>query len=198
MTNTNTTTDPRFDTLESMISSFERLVRSVESDQLGLPTPCEDFDVAGILDHVAVWIQVFDAAVNDAELTIDPINDHVTEGWADVIAHHGASIVDGLRAKGIDREMVMTASPMPGEFILAMLLMEYVGHGWDLARALDVDSPHSDAEAEVALDAAKAIIQPQYRGTGMFDAEVEVDPSADPHTRFAAFLGRSVTASGVS
>ncbi len=193
MEKTNTDNDPRIDTLESMIQSFEGLVRSIEPQQLALATPCEAFDVAGVLDHVAVWIQVFDSAVNDTELSIDPMNDHVTEGWADVIATHGASILNGLRATGVDREMVMTSSPMPGEFILSMLLMEYVGHGWDLATALGVDVVHSDVEAEVALAAAQAIIQPQYRGTGMFDAEVEVGVDADPHTRFAAFLGRAVS-----
>ena len=175
-----------------MLHAFEQVVRSVRPDQLELPTPCDDFNVGDVLSHVAVWVQVFDGAVNDRELDFDPMTASVDAGWGDVLNRAGASIVAGLRERGIDREMVMTANPMPGEFILNMLLMEYVGHGWDLAWALGIAPPHTDAEAEIALAAAQAIIQPQYRGTGMFDEIVEASADASAHDRFAGFLGRSL------
>ena len=86
--------------------------------------------------------------------------------------------------------MTMTSSPLPGEFVVNMLLMEYIGHGWDLCRATGQASPYSDHEATAALTAARAILQPQYRGTGMVEAEVIVPDDAAPMDRFVAFLGR--------
>lgn len=85
--------------------------------------------------------------------------------------------------------MTMTSSPLPGEFVVNMLLMEYVGHGWDLCRATGRESPYSDHEADAALTAAQAILQPQYRGTGMFEAEVNV---ADDAARWTASSPSSV------
>ncbi len=87
--------------------------------------------------------------------------------------------------------MSMTGDPIPGRFVLNMLLMEYVGHGWDLARALGSNTTHSANEVDMALQAAMAIIEPKYRGHGMFGEVVDVEPTASPIERFVAFLGRN-------
>jgi hypothetical protein len=42
-----------------------------------------------------------------------------------------------------------------------------------------------------ASAAAQAIIQPQYRGTGMFDHEADTGPNPTPLDQLAAFLGRN-------
>jgi hypothetical protein len=42
-----------------------------------------------------------------------------------------------------------------------------------------------------ALTAAQAIIQPQYRGTGMFGQEADAGPNATNLDLLAAFLGRN-------
>jgi uncharacterized protein (TIGR03086 family) len=182
--------DSRIDTLNEMFTKTTEVLRNLPSDQHGRPTPCGDFDVAAVLNHVAVWVQVFDAAVNDAPLPFDPMTHTVTTDWADMFASSSAHIIDGLRTKGFDRPMTMTSSPLPGEFVVNMLLMEYIGHGWDMCRATGQASPYSDHEATVGLTAAQAILQPQYRGTGMFEAEVIVPDDAAPMDRFVAFLGR--------
>jgi uncharacterized protein (TIGR03086 family) len=182
--------DNRIDTLENMLTKTTELLRSVASNQHGRATPCGDFDVAAVLNHIAVWAQVFESSVNDTPLPFDPMTHTVTTDWADIFAASSARIIDGLRTKGFDRPMTMTSSPLPGEFVVNMLLMEYIGHGWDLCRATGQASPYSDDEADAALTGAHAILQPQYRGTGMFEAEVIVPHNAAPMDRFVAFLGR--------
>ncbi len=182
--------DNRIDILDSMFTKTTEVLRSVASNQHGRTTPCGDFDVAAVLNHIAVWVQVFESSVNDTPLPFDPVTHTVTTDWADIFAASSARITDGLRANGFDRPMTMTSSPLPGEFVVNMLLMEYVGHGWDLCRATGRESPYSDHEADAALTAAQAILQPQYRGTGMFEAEVNVADDAAPMDRFVAFLGR--------
>jgi uncharacterized protein (TIGR03086 family) len=182
--------DNRIDSLDHMFTKTTEVLRSVGTDQHGRATPCGEFDVAGVLNHIAVWVQVFDSSVNEAPLAFDPMTYTVTTGWADTFAASSARIIDGLRTNGFDRPMTMTSSPLPGEFVVNMLLMEYIGHGWDLCRATGQASPYSDHEAGVALAASQAILQPQYRGTGMFEAEVSVPEDAAPMDRLVAFLGR--------
>jgi uncharacterized protein (TIGR03086 family) len=182
--------DERVTTLAAMLDRTPALMAKVAPDQHRLPTPCGEFTVQDLLEHMALWVQVFDAAVNGTALGFDPTDHRVGDGWAETFEGSARSIVEGLDQQGYERPMTMTSDPIPGEFVLNMLLMEYIGHGWDLARSVGVGVPYDDHEAEVALVAARAIIEPQYRGTGMFDAEV--DPGADPAPidRFVAFLGR--------
>lgn len=85
----------------------------------------------------------------------------------------------------------MTGAALPGQFVLNMLLMEYVGHAWDLATALGREPVHSGEEAAVALSAARSIIRPEHRGT-MFGPATVVPTNAGPLERLMAFLGRDV------
>lgn len=166
------------------------LMRAASGDALSLRTPCPDFDVAALLGHLAVWVQVFDAAVNDGEVDFDPRAHHITSGWSELFDTARVNIVTGLIARGIDREMTMTAMPLAGEFVLNMMLSEYIAHGWDLAKAMGRPQPFSEQEATVALEAVTAILRPEYRGPNMFDTIVEVPTDAPAIDRFVGFIGR--------
>jgi len=182
--------DKRIGTLESMLDKTGDVVLAVDPDQHDLPTPCADFDVAELLEHVALWIQVFDSAVNNKELGFNPNDHRIAADWHRIFVEATKSIISGLNDLGIDRQMTMTSAPMPGEFILNMLLMEYVGHSWDLARACGIDPPHDEPEAAAALEAATSIVLPEHRGSPMFAQVFDVAPDTPAIERFVAFLGR--------
>ena len=182
--------DQRLTSLAAMLEQTALVLGEISDEHLHLPTPCPDLDVVGMLDHLAVWVQVFDCAVNERPVGFDPLTHHVTDGWSTIFTDASGSIIHGLRERGVERMMTMVVDPLPGEFVLDMLLVEYVGHGWDLCRAVDRDLPYGDGLAEVSLTAARAIIEPQYRGTGLFGDEVPVPESASSMDRFVAFIGR--------
>lgn len=182
--------DDTLTTLGSMLNRTAALIAAVQPTDLARPTPCTDFDVEHLLEHMTTWVQVFDATVHDRPLPFDPSSHTVGADYARVFTTAADGILEGLWASGWDRMMTMTGSPLPGELVLNMLLMEYVGHGWDLARAIGAPVPFTDDEARVALVAAQAIIAPEYRGTGMFDAEVPVPADAPAMDRAMAFVGR--------
>jgi uncharacterized protein (TIGR03086 family) len=184
--------DSRIDTLDSIMAAAEKVVAGVTDVQHELPTPCEDFNVGQLLNHIAVWVQVFDAAVNDTTVSFDPSTHQISIGHGDIFSLAKTSILAGLRANGTERMMTMTSSPMPGEFILNMLLMEYVGHAWDLTQALSMSSVNSDAHAVAALAAAQAILQPEYRGTGMFGFETDAPAMATAMQKYVCFIGRDL------
>lgn len=181
--------DERIGILESIMGACGGVMRTAEASDLSASTPCSESDVRALLNHLAVWVQVFDAAVNDGSVGFDPASEEIGGGWSGVFDRAAGSIGEGLRARGFDRPMTMTSTPLPGEFVLKMMLSEYVGHGWDLATALRVDHPFTDAQVDVALESIRSILDPQYRGV-MFGDEVTVVDDAPVVDRFVGFIGR--------
>ena len=184
--------DPRIDTLASILDKTAIGLGRVTPEMADRPTPCDEFDVDGLTNHMAVWVQVFDAAVNDGHVDFDPHREAVEGDRAVVFAKAADGIVAGLRAHGADRAMSMGGGPMPGEMVLNMMLMEYVGHCWDINRSVGVDIGHDEAETEAALTAAKAIVRPEHRVPGMFGPEQTAPTDAEPIVRLMAFIGRDV------
>jgi uncharacterized protein (TIGR03086 family) len=176
--------------LESTLAEAHRLMGQAADPSM--PTPCNEFDVGGLLDHMATWIAVFGCAVNDETLDFDPEAFHLDSGWADHFRGSADHVLAGLRTHGWDRPMTMTSDPIPGSIVVDMLSMEYIGHGLDLAHALRVGHRFTTEQAETALAASERLIQEQYRGTGpgQFHPIVETAPDADAVDRFVAFLGR--------
>ena len=179
-----------------MLTATAEVLAKVEDDHRRRPTPCADFDVAELCQHVAVWIQVFDSTINGTELDFDPGTERIDEGWQDIVAASGRSIVAGLRDRGYERMMMMTGAELPGEMVLNMMLMEYIGHSWDLTQACgltqacDLAWSFGDESAMAAQAAAEAIIQPEHRGSPMFGEQVHIAADAPAIDRFVAFIGR--------
>lgn len=182
----------RIDLLEAMLTEAQSLIDGVSANQLGAPTPCTGFDVRGLLNHMCTWISVFDLSVNERPVDFDPETYALESGWAEVFAEAAEGVVSGLRTKGFDRPMTMTADPIPGSMVLDMLSMEYIGHGLDLAKATQQGHGFTEEQASVALAASERLIQPEYRGTepGQFHPVTDVCPGADAIDRFFGFIGR--------
>lgn len=79
----------------------------------------------------------------------------------------------------------------PGSVVLDMLVIEALGHGWDLARSTGQAWQPDPATCDRALTALHHIVLPEYRGDGMpFGPEVPAAEGAPALDRFLAFTGR--------
>ena len=118
------------------------LVATVRDDQLGAPTPCPDYTLGDLLDHVGGLAQAFTAAAtkttggdatqqgpsgdasrlgNDWRTRIPDDLARLAEAWRDEEAWTGMT-----QAGGVD---------LPGEIAGLVALDELVVHGWDVAVA---------------------------------------------------------------
>jgi uncharacterized protein (TIGR03086 family) len=178
--------------LEAMLRGAHATIKLVGNDQLSAPTPCAEFDVRGVLNHMCTWLHVFDGSVNERPLDIDPTTYALESGWAESFAASAAGLLAGAREKGFDRTIQMTQNALPGEMVRDMLLMEYITHGIDLAKATGNGHTFTEDQAKIAREAAARIIQPMYRGdaAGMFHDIVEVAPDSNEFDKLFAFLGR--------
>jgi uncharacterized protein (TIGR03086 family) len=177
--------------LTGILDKTGGVIAAVGVDQGDLPTPCEEYDVTALVNHIVGWIRVFDAGSNGRAFEGDPA---VFRCGADPEAEFrsaAAGVVAGWKTHGLDRQVRIVSGELPGEMVFNMTLMEYLAHGWDLATATGQRSPYSDEEATETLTRAEGTLPPEYRGDGMpFGPPVPISTHAPAIDRFAAFMGR--------
>jgi uncharacterized protein (TIGR03086 family) len=177
--------------LEGILAKTGDLIAGVQSDQWELATPCEEYDVGTMVNHVVGWIQVFDAGFHGRAFEGDASAYRRGPDPAADFRAAAASLVAGWDEHGLDRPVRVTSGEMPGQMVFSMTVMEYLAHGWDLAVATGQPIPYTDQEASETLARAEATLPPEYRGEGMpFGPVVPTDPDAPAVARLVAFLGR--------
>lgn len=162
--------------LESVLTKTEALITEVGPEQHLLRTPCADLPVRQLVDHLVGWARESARRLHGETADEDP-NAYRSDDPGAEFEAASARILDGLRAAE------QPALPP------AMLLMEFITHGWDLATATGEPVTYSDDEAEAALAAGRTMLKPEYRGDS-FGPEVEPPEDATAVERLVAFMGR--------
>jgi uncharacterized protein (TIGR03086 family) len=178
--------------LTGILDKTGDVIAGVRPDQGTLSTPCEEFDVTALVNHIVGWIRVFDAGSNERLFEGDAAAFRCGADPEAEFRSAAAGVVTGWETYGLNRQVGITGGArMPGEMVFNMTLMEYLAHGWDLATATGQDPPYSDAEAIETLRRAEGTLPPQYRGGDMpFGPAVPIGADAPALDRFAAFMGR--------
>ncbi|HWF42450.1 MAG TPA: TIGR03086 family metal-binding protein [Acidothermaceae bacterium] len=177
--------------LEDVLHTTGAIVAGVKPDQYGSPTPCPGYDVATLVNHIVAWITVFaDGASQESSKT----NPATYQVGSDPAAEYDAAakrLVAAFRDGAADRDIDLGNGPSPGSMILGMILMEDIGHGWDLAMATDQSAPYSERSIKAAKAAAQANLKPEYRGPDKsFGEIVVVADDAPPLDELIGLLGR--------
>jgi uncharacterized protein (TIGR03086 family) len=177
--------------LDDVLRTTEQILGGVHPDQFGLPTPCPDYDVGTLVNHIVAWVNVFADAASGQQPHIDPASftagpDPAAEFTASA-QRLSAAFHDGAAERPID----LGNGPSPGSMIFGVVLMEYIGHGWDLAMATDQPAPYSERSISAAKEAAQASLKPEYRGPDKsFGDIVSVPDEAPPLDQLIGLLGR--------
>ncbi len=174
--------------LADVLGKTGTILDGVRPDQHGLPTPCAEWTVAQLLEHIAGWMGVFADSAEGGKPEGPAAVD--AEGAAKVFAAAADRTVAAFRGGAAERPLTLTSGELPGAAVLGMGLMEYVAHGWDLAVATGQPVPYADTEADAALAAGRQMLRPEYRGPQAIDAEVAVRDDAPALARFLGFVGR--------
>ena len=173
------TTD--IDLLDTVVSQTGALVAGASRTGHDTPTPCPEFDVTSLVNHLVGWAKSFAATLSGEKFDGDP-NSYVA--GPDPAAEYNEAAQKVVAAY---REGGKAAQQTP----VGLLLMEEIVHGWDLAIATGQDVPFSAEAAEAALAAGRGMLKPEFRGPGKsFAEEVAVAEDVSSVDRLVAFLGR--------
>ena len=183
--------EQQIELLAGVLERTGEVIAAVSPADLGRATPCAEYDVAALRDHVIGWLEVFAAGSTQQVYEGDPAAFRAGSDAAGQYGSAAATVLEGWRRHGLDREVRgFSGDMLPGAMVFGMTVMEYLAHGWDLARATGQEPAYAPAAAEFALVTAQQILLPEYRGPEYFGAEIAVDPEAPAVDRFVGFMGR--------
>lgn len=178
--------------LENVLKKDSALLAGVRAEQLSAPTPCAEYDVRALVNHIVGGLQMFAATVNGRSFDGDPASFESTDPVADCQAA-ADELVSRWQVGGIDRTISLMGLELPAQLVLTMTLVEYVTHGCDLALATDQAVPFSEAELALTLERAQASVPEEYRGEGKpFGPAIDVAPDAPVLDRLFGFMGRAI------
>jgi uncharacterized protein (TIGR03086 family) len=181
--------------LSGILDKTADLVDGVKPADLEKSTPCSDYTVKDLVGHMVGWSASFDSAANGRTPAGDPAAYEVSDESAAEFRLAVSSIVGGWRDNGTEREVSLTGgSNMPAQMVLDMTMMEYLAHGWDLAKGSGQQVPYTEEEAQAVLERAKRgpMANDEYRGPDKsFGHIVDVPDTAPAIDRFAGFMGRT-------
>lgn len=179
---------PQIDELtsaEATLAELRQVVRAIASDDLGRQTPCRQFDVAALTDHVMNSITSIGGAAG-ADLPARNRDESVERQI--ILAARPA--LDAWRARGLDGTVQLRSNDVPAKLMAGVLSLEFLVHAWDYAKATGQKVQPSEELADFVFRLARHIITPQGRTDVGFDDPVDVPENAPVFDQLIAFTGR--------
>ncbi len=178
------------DALQRTLDQTGGLIGNVTPDQATQPTPCPDWDVRALVNHVVYDLHLFETMLTGAERE-SPDKDRIGKDWKGAYDAAAQSLMESWRKRGTMGTMKMgPAGDVPATWVIGQHLSDIAVHGWDVARATNQSTEGDPDVGHAALDWAKQNLKPEFRGQA-FGPEVPIADSAPLYDRLAAFFGRA-------
>jgi uncharacterized protein (TIGR03086 family) len=182
---------------EAAAQWFGGLVHQVGDDQWDLPTPCSEWNVRELVNHVtgeALWTAPLMAGSTIAEVGDrfdgDVLGATPAATWDAAAAEARAAIA----APGaLDRMVHLSFGDTPAVEYISQLFADHLIHGWDLATAIGAPS-RMDPELVAACATWFDTVEPLYRQSGAIGPAPAVPQGADEQTVLLARFGRGAEA----
>ncbi len=179
--------------LSAIMPALTNTVDGIGVSQMYHPTPCSEFTVHDVIDHMIVlggsfsyWFRGEEAP----ELTAPAVYGRVPAAeFRDVMD----DLLTAVKSPGaMDRIIATPMGEMPGAAFAQLVALDGLVHGWDLASSTgqSLDLP---PDVIAAVDEfARGAIGPETRDSEAFKAPTIAPEDASPMERLAAFSGRSL------
>lgn len=186
--------DPR-PLVQRGIEQIDEHLAVLTTDQLDLPTPCDEWTVRDLVSHlVAVENRIVHIAGGGTPFEVPSMATGIAdEDWYAAWSEHRTPLEQTLADDAIlDAVFEHPAGRMPGRMALGIYASEFAVHLWDLAAALDADPSALDQQVPAALvEPLKRGLPADNRGEGVpFGPVIEVPAAAPPYDQLLGWLGR--------
>jgi uncharacterized protein (TIGR03086 family) len=178
------------ESIERATAFAEEKVRGVQAQDMGKPTPCADFDVKALLNHLIGNLGMLVIAAR-GEKSERPEGDQFETDPGAVYGERRQELLVAIAPAGVfDREWHLPFADMPGALMASIAFMEHLTHGWDVAQATGQDTTIPADLVEPCMHAAMAVGD-TLRMPGVCGPAVAVPDEASAQDRLIAFMGRT-------
>jgi uncharacterized protein (TIGR03086 family) len=184
---------PSVDQLSGALRVVADLVTGVGPEQWSAPTPCTDWNVHQLLNHL-IAVNLTFASLLSGQAPLQRGLDHLGDDPAGAYRASGATLQAAFDQPGIlERSFRGSLGTATGEEFLQIRLYDLLAHGWDLAQATGQPAVLPEDLAKQALTFARVQLSTQSR-TGRFGPAQPTADDAQAIDRLVAFLGRCASA----
>ena len=178
---------------ERALAEFGRLLESVTEGQWTDGTPCTEWDVKTLVDHVAVGNKFFAAAARGEKASFEELQNELPADRKAAFAESTKIVNEAFSGEGVnDRMFELPFGTLPAQVAIGIHFVDAVVHAWDLARATGQPPVMPQDLVEQAWNITQMFPEtPELRGPGgPFGPKVEVPADAPALDRLVAQLGR--------
>jgi len=178
--------------LSRVSSDFEILCRSIGEEQWSLPTPCTEWNLEDLVDHVTggnrfTILVLNGATAEDAMAETAKSFDESHEPRAAALESINAQLLAFDNPDVLDRLCNHVAGELIGREVLRIRLHELIVHTWDIAEA--VNPPASIRAVYVAWSLAE-ITNPTSNTSELFALDTSALKGERSETALLAAFGR--------
>jgi uncharacterized protein (TIGR03086 family) len=175
------------------MAATQQFVDGVAPDRWNNPTPCSEWNVTAVVDHLVnenLWAAELFTGKTIAEVG-GRFDGDLMRG--EPAAAYGRSV--GVAKAAVEAPGAMEAvchlsfGDCSGAFYATQLFMDFVVHGWDIAKGSGQDAKLDPGLVAACLPYAETITR-KFRAGGWYGDELSVPARADPQTRLLALFGR--------
>ena len=183
--------------LQRTVSELQRLVDNTKPEQLDQQTPCTEWKVRDLLNHLTGGATMFALSVEEGQVSDEMLGqllgtDQLGDDYKGAVVSSSNRAVAAFGQPGALEKMVkLPFGEMPGAIALNIAIFDVATHCCDLARATD-QQVDDEALVSSALEIGKQMIGPDMRAPGLFDQEQSAPEGASTSDQLLAFAGRRI------
>lgn len=174
--------------LESALQQATRVTGAVTPEQMGLPTPCDEWDVRELLAHMHAALPRYIAMVSGVPAGAGASTS--TPDAQEYGAQAQALLAAWRRPGALEQTYQMPFGSFPGPAFVGITVMETVIHTWDLAKATGQTDALDPRLAEASLGTAMRAVPAERSSAQPFKPVVAVPSEAPAYDRLAGYVGR--------
>lgn len=181
------------DMYERALKQTGDVVAGTKAEQFDDPTPCAEWTVRDLLNHViGEWVTIA-AGADGRRVEMNDGTDHVAEDHLGAYERAAKAALEAFKEPGaLEKKFTLPWGDTPGAAMLGLAITDAVVHGWDLAKATGQEFRIDEDAAESAYQMTSSMLAPKgsFPRGDSFGDPVEVPNDAGPADKLLGYLGR--------